>query len=473
MNEHVTITPEDRSSWAKLREMFDRLFSYDPNPPEVIEEEGYLIIVNDNLPPEANAMTLALYSRDPQSYLVHLVEVLTRGWRSFMKIYYVAYGHRSIGNCGSTTICAESVSMLEAKAIEDSELYNGQEASTRYMDMTKMRVLNPLGTPEGEAILRRWMDFYTEAMPLIVADLKKRFPCEKDGDLKKYEKAIKAKAFDIARAFLPAGCTTFVGWHTTLSHAWDQIYRMISHPLAETRTVAGAMLRAVRKKYESSFNFETRPEQDEYMKRTMDFFAYEHFSMPAGEFFSSTHMFDFTSLTPRHEELLRTRPKGSELHRKFNHLGLLQFIFALDFGSFRDLQRHRSGTQSMPLLTTEWGFHPWYLESMPPSLQMKASQLILEQKHAIRILECSPEVRQYYVAMGFQVVCKLTTGLPSAIYITELRSGQTVHSTLRLVSQKIGRVLQEHFPEISLYCNFDPDEWSTRRGGQDIIRRDS
>ena len=63
-----------------------------------------------------------------------------------MSQFYVGYGHKSIGDCGSITIFIEGCSMLAAKAIQDTKLYNGQEASTRYIDFSQQAMINPLGT---------------------------------------------------------------------------------------------------------------------------------------------------------------------------------------------------------------------------------------------------------------------------------------------------------------------------------------
>jgi len=56
--------------------------------------------------------------------------------------------------------------------------------------------------------------------------------------------------------------------------------------------------------------------------------------------------------------------------------GQCTFKFLLDFGSFRDLQRHRNGETLMPLLTTKFGFYQWYLDQLPEDLQIKAQQLL-------------------------------------------------------------------------------------------------
>lgn len=82
------------------------------------------IHISDEFPPEATAMLQALYSRDPKSVLQHKERVQTLGVDKFMSSYYVGYGHKSIGDCGTTTVFIEQVSMLAAKSVQDWPLYN-------------------------------------------------------------------------------------------------------------------------------------------------------------------------------------------------------------------------------------------------------------------------------------------------------------------------------------------------------------
>jgi len=88
----------------------------------------------------------------------------------------VGYGHKSIGDCGTTNICVENLSMLDAKSIQANELYNGQEASTRYLDMSGQRIMNPLGTETGKAIQDRWMSFYALALEGLITLPQKPLP---------------------------------------------------------------------------------------------------------------------------------------------------------------------------------------------------------------------------------------------------------------------------------------------------------
>jgi len=58
------------------------------------------------------------------------------------------------------------------------------------------------------------------------------------------------------------------------------------------------------------------------------------------------------------------------------------------------------------------------------------------------------------------------------VYIAELRTQQTVHPTLRLIAKALGEAIEEYVPGIALYCDYRDDEWSARRGSQDIVAKE-
>jgi hypothetical protein len=94
--------------------------------------------------------------------------------------------------------------------------------------------------------------------------------------------------------------------------------------------------------------------------------------------------------------------------------------------------------------------------------------LIKEQVKLINKLKTTPENKQYYLAMGFNVTCKVSYGLPAATYVSELRSGRLVHPTLRKVAHQMSRALIKMFPNLKLQSDFSLDDWNIRRGMQDI-----
>lgn len=426
------------------------------------------IIIIDDLKPEVIAMLQALYSRSPRSVKEHLSVVREKGPEKFMSTYYVEYGHKSIGDCGSTTLFIENVSMLAAKAIQDYSLYNGQEASTRYLDMAGQEVLNPLGTAEGKLIQDEWMKFYSYAQGKVIPFLKKLFPIKEGEKESVYEKAIKARAFDITRGFLPAGVTTFVSWHTTLRQASDHLKELRHHPLEEVREIAKDVTRSLREQYPSSFMHKEYTEEEAFLEKSMQTFTF--FDDPKIRAFAYSPRIQTEEILA-FKEILASRPAKAELPSRLRQYGSITFEFPLDFGSYRDLQRQRSCVQEMPLLSIRHGFYSWYIEQLPQDLQDEAKAFLAKQEKRIEALKASDVEKQYYVAMGYTVTVKMTGPLPAVVYVAELRSMQTVHATLRVHAQTMGETIKALLPGIAMHHDMSPDTWSIKRGSQDIIKK--
>lgn len=417
--------------------------------------------------PEDMAMLAALYSRCPKSVLLHLEDIRKRGSSSFADKYYVQYGHKSIGDCGSATMFVEDVSMLAAKAVQDTPLYNGQESSTRYIDFTVQPVLNPCGTDKGKEVQSRWLSLYTRAFAAVVERLKLEYPKKDDQKQTQWQTAINARAFDICRSLISAGWTTKVAWHSNLRQFNDHSKELRNHPLPEMRNIGTGGIDKLKEKCSSSFGHKLYPDQEAYIAKSMERFAYFDADIGAGTFYVS-HNLDLYQLA-EHRDLLETRPIQTELHQRFRQYGSITFKFGIDFGSYRDIQRQRSAVQEMPLLTMRHGFHPWYLAQLPDWVREE----IMSISDDVRKLDCDSRTRQYYIPMGYVVPCVITCTLPSAVYIAELRSGETVHPTLRVLAQKMGTTLKQIIPYLVLHLDMSEDKWSFKRGAQDIVKKEA
>nr|AIA11729.1 Thymidylate synthase complementing protein [uncultured bacterium] len=406
-----------------------------------------------------------MYSRRAASVEEHAEKVKKSGSGKFMERYYVGYGHASIADCGSTTVFIEGVSMLVAKAVQDWPLYSGQETSSRYIDMSKQEIKDPVGTKASKAILNKWMKFYTENQAAVEIHLRQKYPRKPEEDEGVYDRAIKARIFDILRGFLPAGATTQLSWHTNLRQAHDKLSLLHYYPLDEVKSVAKEIHEKLKEKYPHSFGHKQYPEQEAYRKYISEKYTY-YYNKDAKDFSAKTNIKNAELM--QYKDVLKKRPMKTNLPLFLGELGNVTFEFLLDFGSFRDIHRHRNGVCRMPLLTTNLGFHEWYLEQLPANVRMNGQKLIKEQVKAIKALKASKEETQYYVAMGFNVACKVTYGLPATVYTMELRSGRLVHATLRRIAHKMYAALHKMFPELTLHPDLDKDDWDIRRGMQDI-----
>ncbi len=429
---------------------------------------GEVIVLDtgSTLNSESVAMLQALHSRSVGGLRGHLKTLEERGADGFMKNFYVGYGHKSIGDCGNAVIFIEGVSLLVAKAIQDWPLYSGQEASTRYIDFEHQPFKNPVDTNFGNEILENWREFYTKSLPLTVAHLKNLYPINEGEDAKIYDKAINARAFDVLRGFLPAGATTNLAWSTNLRQAADKIMLLRHHPLAEVRNTSIAIEQALQKAFPNSFGHKLYETTEAYNEFYMNEEYYYH-DKKCPVFKMTTNTIK-EKLLPK--KVLKNRPEKTELPKHLAEAGSMQFEYLIDFGSWRDIQRHRAVIQRMPLLTMDIGFEDWYFEDLPKEVVQVAKKLLKEQKEKIKILKCSKEEKQYYIAMGYKTSNRLTGGLPALVYLVELRATRFVHPTLRKVAKIMAIAIEKKLKPagLTIYIDKEIDRFDIKRGTHDI-----
>ena len=443
------------------------------HPTRNLSNGGFVLALNTEakIDGQAEAMLQALHSRSTGGIKNHLKVLEEKGAENFMEKFYVGYGHKSIGDCGSATVFVEGVSMLGAKAIQDWRLYSGQEASTRYVDFSKQKFLDPSGTKEGEEILEGWRKFYLDAQKPVQEHLKKQFPKKDSEDQKIYDKAIVARAFDITRSLLPAGATTNVAWRMNFRQFADELMLLRHHPLKEVREIAEKTEEVLREMYPQSFGQERFPNTEEYNKNWMR----------DGYYYENNNCKDFALLYDNvdrkmlasYRDAMEKRPMKTELPMAIGECGVVAYEFLLDFGSFRDLQRHRALVQRMPLLVRTHGFNEWYLSALPEDFKKKTVEFIKLQEDKISKLNLSKEEEQYYTAMGYDIPCRLSGDLKALTYLMELRSTRFVHPTLVQQMLKMIENFKALFEKDGLVLHLDnePNMFDVRRGEQDIVAK--
>lgn len=440
---------------------------------ENLETGGFILVLNTEakIDEQAVAMLQALHSRSTGGIKHHLRMLQDKGAENFMEQFYVGYGHKSIGDCGSATVFVEGISMLAAKAIQDWRLYSGQESSTRYVDFSGQKFLDPTGSEEGKEILEGWRKFYLESQDPMREYLKKQFPKGEDEDEKMYEKAINARAFDITRSLLPAGATTNLAWRMNFRQFADELMLLRHHPLKEVQDIAQKTEEALRKMYLSSFSHKRHSDTEEYNRKWMQ--GKYYYQNDKAKIFSLIYDKVDRKILSSYEDILRSRPEKTDLPTAIGECGVMAYEFLLDFGSFRDLQRHRAIVQRMPLLVRTFGFNPWYLNSMPESLRKKTEKFIKIQEKKIEKIEASNEDKQYLTAMGYRVPCRFSGDLKALVYLAELRSTRFVHPTLVEQILKMIKSMKELFGEYGLVLHLDdePNRFDIKRGEQDIIEK--
>ena len=461
------------------------------------------VITLHDLHPEDGAMLQALYSRSPAGVEYHLDKVKKAGAGKFMSQYYVGYGHASIGDCGVTNIFIENYSMLACKSIQDNPLYSGQEASTRYLDFSDQPSTDPYNTPYTRGILDGWLALYNEWLPKVEEALAKKYPFDAMAykDEKTWRNAVQVRAFDTMRAYLPVGTTTLFSWTTNLRQARDKLMKLKSHPLPEVRHMAKTVFTSLTEKYPNSFsgteldaNSERYGKRDAYnqqeavrenyesyaeIKQRMNITDAEEKQLFEGALVARRNLLDVEGLNTLEGQTLETRPQGGVLPRRLAAYGQYTMACALDFGSYRDLQRHRNGIAPLPLLEPRFGMFWWYTKELADLLGDDYANLedatndLYEKIKNLKSQGIEPDalLTQYLLPMGTTAICSLSYSVPQMVYVGELRSGKTVHPSLRPVAQNMLRALREDLAGIALYGDMDADSWSEKRGTQTITEK--
>jgi thymidylate synthase ThyX len=432
------------------------------------------IQIIDNIEPEVLAFYQAFYSRSHLSIndrLENLHEDPAVLKKQLGK-YYIGYGHQSIGDCANTTIFIEGVSLLAAKAFQDTPLYSGQESSTRYIDFSKQGFveINPR-LRQGNLLL---IDFYLSSQNELFNHLLTVY----DGDVEDpaYIKTLKCRTFDILRGFLPAGVKTQLSWFTSLRHAYARLVELYYHPLKEVHDVAVKIIDNLISKYPDSFS-------DIYVTidNNKDFYSVygndvHYNNIPNDEIYDFPKNVEFTILQNSswyHEKVTRTSRKDP-IPRFLEFSPDVFFEFPLDFASARDLLRHRRGYIPLPPLDTRLGFNDWYLDQLPNMLREKAEVLLETVQASVTNSSLSNYEQQYYIPIGYNVPIIAKLGLAQIVYMIELRSSKTVHPTLRKVIHRIATIMENEYnigKYIDLFCDFDENDFTLRRASQDIVEK--
>lgn len=362
--------------------------------------------------------------------------------------------------------------MLAAKAIQDYLLYSGQECSTRYIDFGTQ----PFFCPDSNGLqeMEKFREFYVWAFPLVVAHVRSLEPMQEGEKESVYLKAVNARAFDILRGFLPAGATTNVAWHTNLRQAADRLRYLRNHPLREVREIAAALQNTLERAHPDSFGQKIYPATEQYIEDWMNDMNYHTIPVASSDPILCHDGVDHSMLAGVYRDFLKNRPTKTTLPKQIGVTGALRISHRIDFGGFRDEQRHRSVIQLMPLLDTSHGFENWYLEQLPPLVREQADILLRNFEKNLRNSEMSPIDQQYLIPMGYKVSCVISGDLPAWVYLVELRATRFVHPTFQRIAIKIADILEETYGHAGLKLHVNRQgigRFDARRGNHDIVAK--
>ncbi len=426
--------------------------------------------------------------------------------RQFHEKWVVGYGHASVAEHAVAHIAVEDVSILASKALEDLRLASFTEKSTRYVVFDRNKWVRPpeiMATSAGEVLeeaCNHLMDVYQASMPVALRWLESRHPHEGKKSRTVYENALKAQACDVLRYLLPAATATNVGMTINGRSLEAGISKLLSHPLAEVRGLGEALkeesrhiiptlvkyaapseyqigtLEALREGIPSllaSLGDEVQPQHGD-LGRDAGSGNQVHlvrYDPDAEERLLSAILYRFSDLPyataarvvvglSREEknrvldEYLSRRGRHDAPLREMEHT-TYTFDVLLDYGAFRDVQRHRIATQTGQELGCELGF------TMPPEvaemgLEDRFQRSMQRAWDAWGTLRADfPAEAAYVVPLAFRKRVLITWNLRSLAHFIALRSSRQGHISYRRVAQACFREVERVHPLLARVLRVD------------------
>ncbi len=461
----------------------------------------YRIYTLEGLTPEVRAVCFAKCSRSPESFDEIAKELTEEKSSEFHEKWVVGYGHSSVAEHAVLSLAMENVSILATKVIEDNRLASYTEKSTRYQVFDKNRYLKParLMSSSLGALYEQTGDFlfetYQKLSTPMAEFIKKREPkSEKTAD-KMYESVIKAKVCDNIRYLLPAATLTNLGMTVNARNLDWAITKLMSHPLEEMQAI-GAGLKSEAAKITPTLEKFAAPnpylmETTKELKNLSDYLLPCHPALDAGSHKSSNRdsvsIVDFdhdaenkliaalfykgsnlpyaqikekVDKMPRSikelivDEAMKRRSPFDRPLRELEHI-YYTFDILMDYGAFRDVQRHRMATQTNQAVTTAHGF------STPQDIIdagcESAYKIAMERAAETyeKIAAQFPDEAQYIVPLAFRKRTLFTWNLRELHHFISLRSGKKGHISYRRIAQQCFKEIEKIHPLLAKYIRVD------------------
>lgn len=445
------------------------------------------------------------------------------------------FGDDSVGELGGAHIAFQEISQIAAKAVEDSRIgVSYLEKSTRYVrfdDKANGRykyyrdahILASAFGDEFVACMDHLLDAYSASFPLMTEHLQAQHPLGgivfdnalsgqslgfadiQDEEFRKsalyaYNQALRARACDSLRCFLPLASLTNVGVYAN-GRAHEYILtKLYADPLDEIQTLGFAAnheLEQVIGPFIRRASNERGLAHQDYLRRRRQ--SQEHwakivqpappvnapckvtllrYDADALDSVVAAILFPYSDYAEA--DLLQTvagMPAGAKERIIADYLGERSnrrhkpgraferanytFELCLNIGEYRDLQRHRVCTPLRQQFTTALGYDTNPDVADAPQTKAMYEQAMERAESLFRRM--SPEMpaeAQYVVPMGFKVRYSMQMNLREAYHLCELRSGEAGHRDYRHTAQEIYQEIKAVHPELArgmTYVNMTPD----------------
>ncbi len=414
---------------------------------------------------------------------------------------FVQYGDDSVAQLGGAHLACEQVSAILAKVIERGRLAAYLEQSTRYIrfdeklqsadGIERFRYQIP---PEiagsdlagvYETAMNRLFDHYAYVVSAMTGYFQERFPRGAKEGRAAYSRATRARACDAARGLLPAATTSNIGVYASGQAYESMLMRMNASQLAESREYSAMMLGELRKviagflarvdvedrgvawsEYFGDVTSAMKSVADGLISdpdpnatfdinrdevRLVDFDPDAEIRIAAAALYPYANVSEeqliqrvFAMSDHERREVIsayvgerrnRRHKPGRGMERVYYRFDVLS-----DFGSFRDLQRHRMMTIDWQKLSPLHGYAtPPEIDDIGGAVKDRWHDGMAEMSALYQDIQSAlgEDVAQYVVPFGYRIRYNIQMNARQAFHMLELRTGESGHTDYRRICLKM------------------------------------
>lgn len=445
----------------------------------------------DHLKPEVVAVAFAKCSRSPESFKDIAAELTDEKSAEFHEKWVVGYGHSSVAEHATLHLAIENISILATKVLEDNRLASYTEKSTRYQIFDKTRyykpqnILNSQWREEYIKIMDLVFDVYTSLNEPVKEYILKKYP-KKEENEKVYNAIIKARVCDNIRYLLPTATLTNLGMTANARTFEHAIAKLMSHSLEEMRQIGEEIKKCTLTITPTLIKF---ADANEYLKNTTKELSilsqnlltespeaaapveivnydgeaedrliaailYRDSTLPYKQILAKVKKMPLEQKEKVIDTALKNRATYDAPLRELEHI-YYTFDILMDYGAFRDVQRHRLCTQTNQDVTIAHGFST--PEEIIEAGVEKQYKEVMEKTVELyqKIYTQFPKEAQYVVPLAFRKRTLFTWNLRELHHFISLRSGKKGHISYRRIAQACWQKLNEIQPLLAKYIRVD------------------
>ena len=417
------------------------------------------------------------------------------------------YGDDSIAELGGAHLAIENISMLAAKSIEDSRIggsplekstryiYFDQKVNGSYLFYREPIIMTSAYRDKYVEVCNMLFDTYSRLIAAMTTVMEERFPKDQLISKGAYAAALRAKVLDCLRGLLPASALTNMGVYGNGRFFEQLIHRLHCQNLAELQEIGKQSYEELSKVIPSFIKRADpghRTHQGyaqfyETMQSELKLIAQQHLprcerslengvrlctydpdsvvKVAAALLFAAGNkglpeILQYCKTLPDEEiaRILDAGCSGRENRRQKSPRALehAEFTFEVvsDFGTYRDLHRHRLVTQERQWLSCDYGFYiPDELQGTPYADDYGSALHKAEEVYKLIASEL-PEEAQYAVPMAYRIRWYFHANLRSLQWLCELRSSPAGHPCYRHIAQTMARQICDRLPAFERFFKF-------------------